>query len=115
MTLQRRGFLGAILMAGAAPAIVKASSLMKIIAPSREIILLSSFNRGVETELGGWNSKLLARQTNQHVLSSKHLVGCYAPNFVKPEIAFDLSDTMPAVGKWDYVNVGPNVMSLEKW
>ena len=41
--------------------------------------------------------------------------GRYTPNFVKPEIAFDLSDTVPADGKWDYVSVGPNGMSLEKW
>jgi len=33
MNLSRRGFLGAILAAGAAPAIVKAESLMKIVVP----------------------------------------------------------------------------------
>lgn len=37
--MKRRSFLSAILAAGAAPAIVRADSLMKIIVPSQEIIL----------------------------------------------------------------------------
>lgn len=37
--MNRRGFLGSILAAAAAPAIVRAESLMRIIVPSDEIIL----------------------------------------------------------------------------
>ena len=39
MNLSRRGFLGAILAAAAAPAIVQSKSLMKIVVPRQEIIL----------------------------------------------------------------------------
>lgn len=37
--MKRRGFLKAMLGAAAAPAIVRAESLMKIVVPKREIIL----------------------------------------------------------------------------
>lgn len=37
--MQRRGFLGAMLGAMAAPAIVKAENLMRVVAPTREIIV----------------------------------------------------------------------------
>lgn len=37
--MNRRGFLGAILAAGVAPAIVRSSSLMKLVVPSQEIIV----------------------------------------------------------------------------
>jgi hypothetical protein len=40
--MNRRGFLGAILAAASAPAIVRAESLMKIMVPKKEIITLSS-------------------------------------------------------------------------
>lgn len=39
MTISRRGFLGAMLAAAAAPAIVRADSLMQIVVPRQEIIL----------------------------------------------------------------------------
>lgn len=39
MNTTRRGFLGAMLAAAAAPAFVKASNLMPIVAPKQEIIL----------------------------------------------------------------------------
>ena len=39
MTISRRGFLGAMLAAAAAPAIVRADSLMQIVVPKQEIIL----------------------------------------------------------------------------
>jgi hypothetical protein len=39
MTISRRGFLGAMLAAAAAPAIVRADSLMRIVVPKQEIIL----------------------------------------------------------------------------
>lgn len=38
MSMSRRGFLGAMLGAMSAPAIVRAESLMKIVVPKREII-----------------------------------------------------------------------------
>jgi hypothetical protein len=44
MILHRRGFLSAILLAGTAPAIVRASSLMKIIVPEQAIILPSKLS-----------------------------------------------------------------------
>lgn len=50
MILQRRGFLSAILLAGTAPAIVRASSLMKIIAPVQNIVV-SHTGRGMTQSL----------------------------------------------------------------
>ncbi len=44
--MNRRGFLGAILAAAAAPAIVKAESLMKIWVPPEPKILLPDFGMG---------------------------------------------------------------------
>jgi len=41
--MNRRGFLGAILAAGVAPAIVRAESLMKIVVPRQELILPGMF------------------------------------------------------------------------
>jgi len=43
--MDRRGFLGAILAAGCAPAIVRASSLMKIVVPTTVEVLEYSGNR----------------------------------------------------------------------
>lgn len=40
--MNRRGFLGSILALGAAPAIVRAESLMRIIAPSQELTFFSA-------------------------------------------------------------------------
>ena len=45
MAISRRGFLTAMLAAGAAPAIVKADSLMKIVVPSKKIVLVHSLVR----------------------------------------------------------------------
>lgn len=42
--ITRRGFLAGMLALGTAPAVVKADSLMKIVVPKREIILLSSLD-----------------------------------------------------------------------
>lgn len=42
MSINRRGFLAGIFAATAAPAIVKADNLMKIIAPRRGIIMFSN-------------------------------------------------------------------------
>lgn len=44
--MNRRGFLGAMLGAMAAPAIVRAESLMKIVVPRKEIILPNAINFG---------------------------------------------------------------------
>lgn len=44
--MNRRGFLGAMLAAAAAPAIVRAESLMKIVVPKKEIILVDDFFQG---------------------------------------------------------------------
>lgn len=41
MTITRRGFLAGMLALGAAPAIVKAANLMKVVAPSTELIVPS--------------------------------------------------------------------------
>lgn len=46
MTISRRGFLTGIFVAGAAPAIVKASSLMKIVVPAKKIVLLDPLHFG---------------------------------------------------------------------
>lgn len=40
MSMSRRGFLGAMMGAMAAPAIVRAESLMKIVVPKQPVILL---------------------------------------------------------------------------
>lgn len=42
--MNRRGFLAGILAAGAAPAIVKAESLMKIIVPPEKKILIGTYH-----------------------------------------------------------------------
>lgn len=42
--ITRRGFLAGMLAVGAAPAIVRADSLMKIVVPKREIIRISSLS-----------------------------------------------------------------------
>ena len=44
----RRGFLAAMFAAAAAPAIVRAESLMKIVVPKQEIILPAQFNMGTD-------------------------------------------------------------------
>lgn len=43
MTMNRRGFLGLMLAAAAAPAFVKADSLMKIVAPRQDLILAADY------------------------------------------------------------------------
>lgn len=43
--IARRGFLHAILAAGMAPAVVRASSLMKIVVPSTAILMPIDFER----------------------------------------------------------------------
>ena len=45
-TASRRSFLGAMLAAAVAPAFVRSSSLMKLVAPSEEIILINPLNFG---------------------------------------------------------------------
>ena len=59
--MDRRNFLGAMLGAMAAPAIVRAESLMKIVVPKKEIILPRSFARGVATAQGGELKKFMGR------------------------------------------------------
>ena len=46
--MDRRGFLGVMLAAASAPAIVKAENLMKIVVPKKEIVLLNPLNFGNE-------------------------------------------------------------------
>jgi hypothetical protein len=72
MSMNRRGFLGVMLGAGMAPAIVKAENLMKIFVPKQEIIelpdymsvLSGGFNRGELTQQGGFVKKFYMRPTN---------------------------------------------------
>lgn len=46
--MNRRGFLATMLAAGAAPAIVRASSLMKLVVPStEEVIAINGFTSGL--------------------------------------------------------------------
>lgn len=50
--LSRRGFLGAILAAGAAPAIVKAESLMKVFVPPVKVLIANRSVSDVPIGLG---------------------------------------------------------------
>lgn len=71
--MERRGFLKAMLGACAAPAIVKAENIMRIVVPKKEIIvpefnsLAGSFDRASQTELGGSLHKYYMRPTEMNV------------------------------------------------
>ncbi len=82
MTMTRRGFLGAMLAAGSAPAFVRAESLMKIVVPKKEIILPPSFSRGVATAQGGELTKVHGR-------------GRSSPIYMFDDEAFNISLTSP--------------------
>ena len=130
-TASRRSFLGAILAAGIAPAVVRATSVMKIIVPSKDIIIQSvSYGLGIGNDdfiIDGWIYKgridelrftkgpsLRSLEDLKRNGPGPQWDGLYKPHFVKPQIAFDLSDTIPDTGKWTYVNIGPKGMSLER-
>lgn len=72
----RRGFLAAMFAAAAAPAFVKAESLMKIVVPKKEIVLLDDFVTGIGTgdftaemhvskDGMGWNHLAVVRKKNE--------------------------------------------------
>lgn len=72
----RRGFLAAMFAAAAAPAFVKAESLMKIVVPKKEIVLLDDFVVGigvgdftaemhVSKDGMGWNHLAVVRKKNE--------------------------------------------------
>jgi hypothetical protein len=58
--MNRRGFLAAMLGAAAAPAIVRAESLMKIVVPKQEIIVLD-YVKLLEAIAPEWNELAMQR------------------------------------------------------
>jgi len=67
----RRGFLGAMLAACAAPAIVRSESLMKIIVPKKEIIRLDTFIEGAPS--GDFTVEMWAHPNGKSDAEWKHL------------------------------------------
>jgi hypothetical protein len=85
--MNRRGFLGVLAGVIAAPAIVKAENLMRIIVPKREIIMLDEFtfsifpkvNEDGYTVTQSFNKKLKNNAVSGARLRPIHL-GPYDPN-----------------------------------
>ena len=65
----RRGFLGAMFAAAAAPAIVRAESLMKIYVPPQEMVFTPNLASGVLVE-GDYYDALSGRYTRNMAKSS---------------------------------------------
>jgi hypothetical protein len=68
--MKRRGFLGVMLGAMAAPAVVKAEHLMKIVVPKQEIIL---FGRPTPTQFGGELSKVYLDKLHRNARYGAHI------------------------------------------
>ena len=82
--MDRRGFLWSILALGAAPAIVRADSLMRIIVPSQEIVLPLTFAEIVQKTLKEKIAQLEADIImHNSILYKIHKTGLYTPPSIK--------------------------------
>ena len=71
----RRSFLAGILAAGAAPAIVKAESLMKIVVPSHRVLWRDKF--GELGQIDGF--RIVTSEMMRGIKSPLHLIGRSRP------------------------------------
>lgn len=84
--MKRRGFLQAMLAAAAAPAIVKAETLMKIMVPKQELILPKQFGRGMTSVIAHIDEfPYLGMDFDGDVISATHFAPQEGALFIHPE------------------------------